>query len=141
MAADVGEHLRGLSPEDLGEMEVTMKMPPEERRVRHLGQLMDLVAGLKFFQNLSFKLQQQVCRQLRPSRLALGDAVMTQGEEGYEFYVLLQGEVDVFIDGTKIVTLQEGASFGAPFRSARRPLAMQVSAAPCTAFFCGMVPV
>jgi CRP-like cAMP-binding protein len=71
-----------------------------------------LVAGLQFFQNLTSKLQKLVCRQLRSLDLTAGDNVFKQGDEGWEFFILLRGEVDVFIDGHKVVSLQEGAAFG-----------------------------
>ena len=109
----VGEApVRSLPVQEMVAVRDTMQLPADKRPMRLLGALKDLVSELQFFQNLTSKLQKLVCRQLRPLDLTAGDNVFEQGDEGWEFFILLRGEVDVFIDGHKVVSLQEGAAFG-----------------------------
>ena len=94
-----------LSAEQMEVMATTMLLPPEQRSVGQVGALMDLVAGQKFFQSLSYKLAQQVCRHLRPQNLQAGEFVFREGEDGWEFYVMLRGTVEVVIGGTTVATM------------------------------------
>jgi len=41
-----------------------------------------------------------------------GQEIIKQGEEGDNFYIVDQGEVEIFVDEKKVVTLGEGGSFG-----------------------------
>ncbi|CAH1795071.1 unnamed protein product [Owenia fusiformis] len=41
-----------------------------------------------------------------------GEIIIQQGDEGDNFYVLDQGEVEIFVNNTLVVTLGDGASFG-----------------------------
>ena len=101
-----------LSAEQMEVMATTMLLPPEQRSVGQVGALMDLVAGQKFFQSLSYKLAQQVCRHLRPQNLQAGEFVFREGEDGWEFYVMLRGTVEVVIGGTTVATMGVGTTFG-----------------------------
>ena len=40
------------------------------------------------------------------------EIIINQGDEGDNFYIIDVGTVDVFVNGTKVVTLTDGASFG-----------------------------
>jgi hypothetical protein len=109
----VGEApVRSLPVQEMVAVRDTMQLPADKRPMRLLGALKDLVSELQFFQNLTSKLQKLVCRQLRPLDLTAGDNVFEQGDEGWEFFILLLGEVDVFIDGERVASLQEGTAFG-----------------------------
>jgi CRP-like cAMP-binding protein len=101
-----------LSPEQMEEMAATMRLPPEQRSIGQVGSLMDLVAGQQFFQSLSYKLAQQVCRHLRPEQVEAGDFVFQEGDDGWEFYVLLRGTAEVIINGTVVATMGVGTTFG-----------------------------
>jgi len=41
-----------------------------------------------------------------------GDTIITQGEEGDNFYVIHSGEVEFFVNGEKVATVKDGGSFG-----------------------------
>ena len=41
-----------------------------------------------------------------------GDIIILQGDDGDNFYIIEEGEVDIFVNKTKVVTLKEGDSFG-----------------------------
>ncbi|XP_041474576.1 cAMP-dependent protein kinase type I-beta regulatory subunit-like isoform X1 [Lytechinus variegatus] len=47
-----------------------------------------------------------------PVKHDAGQVVIQQGDEGDNFYVIDSGEVDIFVDGERVVTLSEGSSFG-----------------------------
>ena len=40
------------------------------------------------------------------------ETIITQGDEGDNFYIIDVGSVDVYVNGSKVVTLTDGASFG-----------------------------
>ncbi|XP_064816784.1 cAMP-dependent protein kinase type I-beta regulatory subunit-like, partial [Oncorhynchus masou masou] len=41
-----------------------------------------------------------------------GETVIQQGDEGDNFYVIDQGEVDVYVNGEWVTSIGEGGSFG-----------------------------
>merc|ERR1712025_540848 len=41
-----------------------------------------------------------------------GEIIITQGNEGDNFYIIDQGEVEVYVNGEKVVQISEGGSFG-----------------------------
>ena len=43
---------------------------------------------------------------------ASGDVIIQQGDEGDNFYIIDQGSVDIYVNGARVVSLSEGASFG-----------------------------
>ena len=40
------------------------------------------------------------------------ETIISQGDEGDNFYIIDVGSVDIYVNGSKVVTLTEGASFG-----------------------------
>jgi CRP-like cAMP-binding protein len=90
----------------------TMKKPAADRTLAELGFLMDIAAEVKFFQKLSFALMQKICRALRASQLKKGDDVFRQGDDGWDLYIILSGEVDVLVDGKVVTKLATGNYFG-----------------------------
>merc|ERR1712029_658343 len=41
-----------------------------------------------------------------------GEVIIQQGDEGDNFYIIDQGNVDIYVNGNKVVNLSEGASIG-----------------------------
>merc|ERR1712113_1070994 len=41
-----------------------------------------------------------------------GEVIIQQGDEGDNFYIIDTGEVEVYVNGEKMVTIGEGGSFG-----------------------------
>merc|ERR1712131_230236 len=41
-----------------------------------------------------------------------GEIIITQGNEGDNFYIIDQGEVEVYVNGEKVLNIGEGGSFG-----------------------------
>ncbi len=48
----------------------------------------------------------------RPKRLARGDTIFAEGDQGSELYLLVQGEVSVMRSGTSVARLGPGSTFG-----------------------------
>ena len=53
-----------------------------------------------------------VARRAENRRVAAGEAIVTEGERGYEFFVLLDGTARVNRNGRKVATLEPGSGFG-----------------------------
>jgi len=53
-----------------------------------------------------------VAKQMRERRLPAGSEIVVQGEAGVGFFVLLEGEADVAVDGKPRRTLYAGDYFG-----------------------------
>ena len=41
-----------------------------------------------------------------------GEAIISQGDEGDNFYIIDQGEVEIYVGGEKVLSIGEGGSFG-----------------------------
>jgi CRP/FNR family transcriptional regulator, cyclic AMP receptor protein len=41
-----------------------------------------------------------------------GETIFSQGDEGNEMFVIIEGEVDIIFNGTRIETITEGAALG-----------------------------
>jgi CRP-like cAMP-binding protein len=55
---------------------------------------------------------ESLARALEPLTLAAGADVIRQGEDGDRFFVIADGEVDVFVSGRHVATLGRGDGFG-----------------------------
>jgi CRP-like cAMP-binding protein len=53
-----------------------------------------------------------IARRAEDRRVAAGEAIVTEGEPGHEFFVLLEGTARVSRDGRKVATLEPGSGFG-----------------------------
>ena len=49
---------------------------------------------------------------LFPSYASSGDVIINQGDEGDNFYIIDQGEVEIYVGGEKVLSIGEGGSFG-----------------------------
>ena len=41
-----------------------------------------------------------------------GEVIIQQGDEGDNFYIIDNGEVEVYVNGEKVLNIGEGGSFG-----------------------------
>ncbi len=64
------------------------------------------------FEELGFWQKRTLCRKLDKRELGAGEAIMTQGDPGTEFMVLLDGEASIEVDGQSVCTIGHGAFFG-----------------------------
>ena len=55
---------------------------------------------------------EQLAESLEDVRVATGEEIVRQGEPGDRFYLVKEGELDVFVDGKPAQPLGPGDSFG-----------------------------
>ncbi|MEQ2174717.1 cAMP-dependent protein kinase type I-beta regulatory subunit [Goodea atripinnis] len=66
---------------------------------------------LSFF-SLCFFFCSDIFDAMFPVTHIAGETVIQQGDEGDNFYVIDQGEVDVYVNGELVTNIGEGGSFG-----------------------------
>lgn len=64
------------------------------------------------FRNLDEDEQKEIYDAMDPVKKSAGDNIIIQGEDGDNFYVINNGDVDVFVNGQKVTSISEGGSFG-----------------------------
>ena len=75
-------------------------------------QLVDTLSGLSLFADLSRPQLEQVAHKMTEESYPVGQRILRQGFTGTGFYVILDGEVVVKIDGDERARLQKGDFFG-----------------------------
>lgn len=75
-------------------------------------QLVDMLAGLTLFADLSRPQLEQVAHKMTEESYPVGQRILRQGFSGTGFYVILDGEVAVKIDGEQRALLAKGDFFG-----------------------------
>lgn len=80
-------------------------MAKADPRVQALG-------NVDLFSELSPKELKSILATTREVKVDAGQAVTTQGEKGGRFFLILEGEVDVVIDGDTVNHMGPGAYFG-----------------------------
>jgi len=75
-------------------------------------ELVDTLAGLSLFADLSRPQLEQVAHKMTEESYPVGQRILRQGFTGTGFYVILDGEVVVKIDGDERARLQKGDFFG-----------------------------
>jgi CRP-like cAMP-binding protein len=76
------------------------------------GTKVDLIAGVPLFAGLSKSEIRQVASIADEIDLRVDKVLIREGERGREFFVLLEGEVDVTRKGRKLATRRAGEFFG-----------------------------
>jgi CRP-like cAMP-binding protein len=72
----------------------------------------ELISKVPLFSRLSKKLREEVARIADELDLPRGKEMATEGERGREFFVLLEGDADVFKSGKLINRMKKGDFFG-----------------------------
>jgi len=75
-------------------------------------QLVDTLSGLSLFADLSRPQLEQVAHKLSEESFPEGQRILRQGFSGTGFYVILEGEVAIRIDGKEVARLAKGDFFG-----------------------------
>lgn len=75
-------------------------------------QLVDTLAGLTLFADLSRPQLEQVAHKMSEESFPSGQRILRQGFTGTGFYVILDGEVAIKIDGQEVTRLSKGDFFG-----------------------------
>ncbi|KAI8055461.1 AGAP006448-PA [Syncephalis plumigaleata] len=90
------------------ETSATIIPKSDEARMR----IATAIANNLLFRNLDHEQRQPVIDAMFERKVTLGEVVITQGEEGDNFYVVDQGTFDIFVNGKKVVDVGPGDSFG-----------------------------
>ena len=75
-------------------------------------QRLDKLGEVTIFRALSRKELESLGRAADTVEVPAGKQVVTQGQSGREFFVLLSGEVSVTVDGNEVAVLKDGEWFG-----------------------------
>ena len=75
-------------------------------------QLVDTLSGLTLFADLSRPQLEQVAHKMTEESYPSGQRILRQGFTGTGFYVILDGEVVIKIDGNEVARLSKGDFFG-----------------------------
>lgn len=75
-------------------------------------QLVDTLSGLTLFADLSRPQLEQVAHKMTEESYPVGQRILRQGFTGTGFYVILDGEVTIKINGEERARLQKGDFFG-----------------------------
>jgi CRP-like cAMP-binding protein len=75
-------------------------------------QLVDTLSGLTLFADLSRPELEQVAHKMTEESYPTGQRILRQGFTGTGFFVILDGEVAIKIDGKEITRLSKGDFFG-----------------------------
>jgi len=67
---------------------------------------------ISIFSPLPEAIVEQLARDAQPRKASAGERIVTEGERGDDFYVIVRGHVEVSADGEPKQALQEGDSFG-----------------------------
>lgn len=73
---------------------------------------LERLSEVSLFRALSRKELETLGRSADAVEVGAGQALVTEGETGREFYIVLSGEVSVTVDGKEVAVLKEGEWFG-----------------------------
>ena len=74
--------------------------------------VVDILGGLALFADLDRAELQGVAHTFEEERFSEGMRIIRQGFQGSNFYVILEGEASVRVDGSDLATLGRGDFFG-----------------------------
>jgi CRP-like cAMP-binding protein len=75
-------------------------------------QILDALAGLALFSDLDRPQLQAVAHTFTEEAIPAGQRILRQGFSGTGFFVILDGDVAVRVDGQQVATLGKGDFFG-----------------------------
>ena len=75
-------------------------------------EVLDALAGLSLFSDLDRPQLQAVAHTMSEESFPAGQRILRQGFSGSSFFIILDGEVSVRVDGNDIASLGKGDFFG-----------------------------
>jgi len=103
----------GISAEPVTEEDATSyvkKVVPKDYKT--MAALSKAIAKNVLFSHLDENERSDIFDAMFPVNCLQGEAIIQQGDEGDNFYVIDHGEVEVFVNNDLVTTIQEGGSFG-----------------------------
>merc|ERR1712117_623656 len=86
------------------------KVVPKDYKT--MASLSKAIAKNVLFSHLDENERSDIFDAMFPVSAIPGEVIIQQGDEGDNFYIIDSGEVEVYVNGEKMVTIGEGASFG-----------------------------
>jgi CRP-like cAMP-binding protein len=77
-----------------------------------LDERIKLLRGIWLFSACSDDELGRIAALARPAEAAVGDALTTQGEEGLDFFIIVDGDASAAVDGSEVGTIGPGGFFG-----------------------------
>jgi len=77
-----------------------------------MASLSKAIAKNVLFSHLDENERSDIFDAMFPVSAIPGEVIINQGDEGDNFYIIDTGEVEVYVNGEKVLTIGEGASFG-----------------------------
>ncbi|XP_023302539.1 cAMP-dependent protein kinase type I regulatory subunit isoform X2 [Lucilia cuprina] len=103
----------GISAEPVTEEDATSyvkKVVPKDYKT--MAALSKAIAKNVLFSHLDENERSDIFDAMFPVTHLMGENIIQQGDEGDNFYVIDQGEVEVFVNSEMVTTIGEGGSFG-----------------------------
>ncbi|XP_046404424.1 cAMP-dependent protein kinase type I regulatory subunit isoform X2 [Ischnura elegans] len=103
----------GISAEPVTEEDATSyvkKVIPKDYKT--MAALSKAITKNVLFSHLDENERSDIFDAMFPVNFLRGETIIRQGDEGDNFYVIDQGEVEVFVNGEQVTTIGEGGSFG-----------------------------
>lgn len=103
----------GISAEPVTEEDATSyvkKVVPKDYKT--MGALSRAIASNVLFTHLDESERADMFDAMFPVQCLPGETVISQGDEGDNFYIVDSGEVEVLVNGEPVTTIGEGGSFG-----------------------------
>ncbi|XP_023320378.1 cAMP-dependent protein kinase type I regulatory subunit isoform X2 [Eurytemora carolleeae] len=86
------------------------KVVPKDYKT--MASLSRAIAKNVLFSHLDENERSDIFDAMFPSSAMPGEIIIQQGDEGDNFYIIDQGEVEIYVNEEKVLTLGEGGSFG-----------------------------
>ena len=77
-----------------------------------MASLSKAIAKNVLFSHLDENERSDIFDAMFPSNAMPGEIIIQQGDEGDNFYIIDQGEVEIYVGGEKVLSIGEGGSFG-----------------------------
>lgn len=116
MLANIQQPLRrrgAVSAEPINEEDAATyvkKVVPKDYKT--MASLSKAIAKNVLFSHLDENERSDIFDAMFPSSAMPGEMIIQQGDEGDNFYIIDQGEVEIYVNEEKVLTLGEGGSFG-----------------------------
>jgi len=106
------------------------KVVPKDYKT--MASLSKAIAKNVLFSHLDENERSDIFDAMFPVNAMPGEVIIQQGDEGDNFYIIDTGDVEVYVNGEKVVTIGEGGSFGELALIYGTPRAATVKAATTT---------
>ncbi len=111
---------------------VEMALKAKQRSAGDLQLIFKWIKMYKILSKVSDARLLEVCKSIEMSKVRCGFNVVTQGDHGDSFYIILEGSCEVFVNHISVGTLHIGMSFGEKALENNAPRAATVTALePC----------